>query len=113
MSDATTTPTEKEVKAADKIAERNETSITGSWACSVPSTRTRASGTSASDARRWPRRMAEGQLRRELRRGDDFKRLMNRIADESRVYVPIKNIEVGKYVRAYVFTVRGSRVRVG
>ena len=106
MSDVTTNPSDKEVKVADKAAERSERSIqriVGLLRSKYEDegTRNLRIGKEALEDVREQAKSIAGKYN-----AGDFDRRMLRIAEETRRYVAVKTIEVGKYVRAYEFTVQ-------
>jgi hypothetical protein len=102
-------PTKKEQAANGKLAEKNESAIGRIVGLlrkkfEDEGNRNLRIGNEALGHAKWQKGNFAGF------ESGDFDRLMNRIADEVRLYVPIKNIEVGKYVLAFEFTVRAREL---
>ncbi len=109
MSESTATVTEKEAKAVEKLEERNENAITKIVGLirtkfEDEGTRNLRIGKEALGHAKWQKGNFAGY------ESGDFDRLMGRVADQVRMYVPIKNIRLGDYVRVYEFTVQAREL---
>lgn len=109
MSESTAVVSDKEVKAAEKLEERNEGAITKIVGLirskfEDEGTRNLRIGKEALGHAKWQKGNFAGY------EAGDFDRLMGRVADQVRLYVPIKNIRLGDYVRVYEFTVQAREL---